>query len=151
MLALLTTLVGLFGLLQRLWPALRDAKHGDELLTAASLSVFVGLASGLVDGTLVMPATQIQFALVFGLMLGRLATARSGSLKIKRPHAFARIAMASAILGAALALCLHALSTYRVQASERAAFQQRFPGQWLVPRFWENGLTLTRDKMPGRD
>jgi O-antigen ligase len=150
LLALLAVLAGLFGLLRRLRPKLRDAQSADHLLTAASLSVLIGLSSALVDGTLVMPTTQIQFALVFGLMIGRIKVTTTKRQAVTT-FGFPRVAMSGAIVGATLALWSHALSTYPVQISERAAFQQRFPSKWLVPRLWENGLTLTREPMPGHD
>ena len=148
LLALLTTLMGLFGLLERLRPALREVKQSSQLLTAASLSVLVGLASALVDGTLVMPTTQVLFALVFGLMLGGIAPSPAKNDAAGAPSTAVRIAGACAIAGAAFTLSWHAVSTYPLQTSEKSAFQQLFPGQWLVPRFWENGLTLTQPSKP---
>jgi len=146
--ALLAVLTGVVGPVRQLRPKPRDSQSADHLLTAASLSVLIGLTSALVDGTLVMPTTQIQFALAFGLMVGRARATSGASETVVTPRGYARFAVSSAILAAALVLCTHALMTYTVQEAERAAFQERFPGKWLVPRFWENGLTLTR--APGR-
>jgi len=149
LLALLAVLAGLLSLLRRLRAKLTDAQSADHLLTAASLSSLLGLASALVDGTLVMPTTQIQFAMAFGLMLGLLSARGASSDAMDTRATAARVVAACAIAGAAFALSWHALSTYPFQAAEKASFQQRFPGQWRVPRFWENGLTLTHPRKSG--
>jgi O-antigen ligase len=149
--ALLAVLTGLVALLRRLWPAIKDAPRDDPTLAAASLSVLVGFVSALVDGTLVMPVTQVQFALAFGLMLGLLAARHPTTDAMDTRSTATHVAAACAIAGAALTLSWHALSTYPLQAAEKAAFQQRFPGQWRVPRFWENGLTLAQPREDDRD
>jgi O-antigen ligase len=141
--ALLVVLASLFGCWARTRrPAMSDRENG--LRSAAVLSVLVGLASALVDGTLVMPTTQVAFAMAFGLLLGTLpgGAGATNSSSSTRPRAL-RLSLAAAALVCAGWLGLQATSTYREQADERTAFQRRFPGKWAVPRFWEYGLKLS--------
>lgn len=144
--ALLVTVVGIGGLVRRVRPSIKNRSGEVPLLAAASLSAFVGLVSALVDGTLVMPTTQVEFALAFGALVGII-----GHATARRPMTMPSLALngpapAALVLAAALGLGTYAFSTYGSQASEKAAFQQRFPGKWLVPRFWENGLALARPR-----
>jgi O-antigen ligase len=142
--ALLAVLIGLVGLGRRVVMALRNSQHVDPLLTAASLSVLVALVSAMVDGTLVMPATQVQFAAVFGLMVGSVRRVDPPGRLDSSMLTLDRRAVAGAMVASMLVLCIHAHSTYALQAAEKAAFQERFPGKWLTPRFWENGLSLAQ-------
>jgi hypothetical protein len=147
--ALLVTVVGIGGLVRRIRSSIKDGSGEVVLLAAASLSVFVGLVSALVDGTLVMPTTQVGFALAFGTLVGIIGHATAHRPKTMPSLALAGPAPAALVLAAALGLGACALSTYGLQASEKAAFQQRFPGKWLVPRFWESGLNLARARDKG--
>lgn len=147
--ALLIVVVGFVGLLGLLKSS-RPADPANAFLqAAASLSVFTGVAAALVDGTLVMPTTQTLFALAFGLMLGAIAREQG---QMREPALLSAMRSgwgpALGVVLCAAWLCLHALGTYRDQASEKAAFQQRFPGSWLTPRFWENGLHLVPPRTP---
>jgi hypothetical protein len=141
--ALAAVLGGLVLLLRRLYgEASRLSAAPGDLLAAATLSVLVGLASGLVDGTLVMPTSQVMFAAIFGLMLGVLQTGSMDHRRSRSLSTAARFVFATAVVIAATFVIHQAITTYREQEAEKSAFSQRFPGKWLVPRFWESGLKL---------
>ena len=143
--ALVAVLVGLFALFRRFRASSSEPSPEGALRGATALAVLVGLASALVDGTLVMPSTQIAFSLAFGLFVGTLPRpgARIGATWSPSSVGF-RWAAALIIAAAAVWLGAYGVSSYGRQEAERKAFENRFPGKWLVPRFWESGLMLVR-------
>jgi len=106
--------------------------------------VFVGLASALGDGTLVMPTSQVAFAVVFGLTLGALTTNGVATAQPSTLNRTVGVVSAAVLVMATGLVAYQAFGTYREQSGEVAAFHQRFPGKWLTPRFWESGLRLIR-------
>jgi len=103
----------------------------------ASLAVGVALVYGLVDGNLVMPVSQSAAALALGLALGgdqAPAQSKWGSVKGQ----LGGIALISAVV----VVCIYAQRTLEDQPRAVADFRARYPHAWLVPRFWESGLTL---------
>jgi hypothetical protein len=145
--ALLIAVVALAALITRVGREFAQAPQ--PLLAVATRSVLVGLASALVDGTLVMPSTQTAFAVALGLLIGQLRAASKPATPGVAQSRGIGLATAAAAVGAALWLSLHSLSSYASQEAELRAFHQRFPGKWLVPRLWENGLPLANSQ-PGK-
>jgi len=113
----------------------RGIRHGATMNPEALLAVCIALVYGLVDGNLVMPVSQTASALVLGLAVGTFESAPPG--RVRRRNAVATVLM---VLASAAAVIAYATVSIDDQERSTAAFRSQFPGEWLVPRFWEQGL-----------
>jgi O-antigen ligase len=104
--------------------------------TEAALAVAAALAYGLVDGNLVMPVSQTAAALALGLALGSLDCGETSRPAPGLPAA----AIGTIAIAAAVVVCAYAAQSFPDQPRTTAAFRAAFPRDWLVPRFWEQGL-----------
>lgn len=100
------------------------------------LAVGVALAYGLVDGNLVMPVSQTAAALTLGLALGSMSESRASFHRRRWQTA----AISFVALVALLVIAGYARTSLADQESTAAAFREEYPREWLVPRFWEQGL-----------
>jgi len=102
----------------------------------AALAMAVALAYGLVDGNLVMPVSQTAVALIIGLTLGSF-TALPGPRQFFgwREAANLTLAIASAVV-----IVSYSVPSLEDQARTKLIFRTDYPGEWLTPRFWEQGL-----------
>jgi O-antigen ligase len=131
-LALLLMALGSMATQQR-----RAIRHGAAMNPEALLAVCIALVYGLVDGNLVMPVSQTASALVLGLVVGTCEPAPTGRVRSRDAVATVLIALVSAA-----AVIAHATVSISDQVRSTAAFRSQFPGEWLAPRFWEQGLLL---------
>lgn len=114
----------------------RRAANAKSANREALLALSVALVYGLVDGNLVMPVSQSASALVLGLALGGSDVASSRTSVSRRVTQ----ATTATVLVAALSVAAYALTTIGDQSRTATEFRLIFPGKWLVPRFWEQGL-----------
>jgi O-antigen ligase len=127
----------LYGAL-RLFRVLRRTVNNKNL-SAPLLAVIAALALGLVDGNLVMPASQSATALMLGLLLGPVDPLQSESCN--RLMAPLRRALTALLCLVSTALLVaFAESSWHDQERGIAEFRQSNSSAWLVPRFWEQGL-----------
>ncbi len=130
-------LLVLFALL-RVARTVRKAAAADRAVLAPTLAVGIGLANGLVDGNLAMPVSQCAFVLAVGLMLAMMSDTTKAAT---HANTFtSRFASIGAALLATVAVVAFASLSFPNQAIGVSRFQQKQPGAWLVPRFWEQGL-----------
>jgi len=112
-------------------------RSGAGVNTEALLAALVALVYGLVDGNLLMPVSQSAAALALGVALGSM---NSSSVEDGGRHGPSATAAVAAI--GALIVLGYAASSLGEQIDTTARFRAMYPGEWLVPRFWEQGLLL---------
>ena len=121
----------------RLCKAVARAKTGDNGLAALTLAVAVALFLGLVDGNLIMPVSQTACALTAGVLIGSLRERdqRHSSQRVRLAYpTTALIVVAASVLTISFAI-----TTLPNQLRAITIFQRSNAGDWLVPRFWEQG------------
>jgi len=107
---------------------------------AAVLSVAAGLGYGLVDGNLVMPVSQTAVAVALGLALGSVSPSPTGATA----GVLRTVATCAVISIAAAAVLVPCIESYQDQSRSIVSFRSTHPGEWLVPRLWEQGLLLPK-------
>jgi len=133
----LPALVVLLYALTRVAKRLRRAHvSGQGFSTEAALAIAVAVVYGLVDGNLVMPVSQTATALALGLALGCL----EGGPDSRFHRGSQTVAISTITAAAAVAICAFAADSLADQPRTTAAFRAEYPRDWLVPRFWEQGL-----------
>ncbi len=124
----------------KLVQAVKASAEIDIKLATTTLIVVVAIALGLVDGNLIMPVSQIAATLVLGLLIGVLRSARvPSSNPIPGP---ATVLTSFAVMVAAGLLVAYAVISLRDQPRSTEMFKRSHPGDWFVPRFWEQGNLL---------
>ena len=102
----------------------------------AALAMAVALAYGLVDGNLVMPVSQTAAALIIGLTLGSF-TASPGPRQF---FGWRKAASSTLTIASAVVIVSYSVPSLADQARTKLIFRTDYPGEWLTPRFWEQGL-----------
>lgn len=102
----------------------------------AALAMAVALAYGLVDGNLVMPVSQTAVALIIGLTLGSV-TALPG---FRQLSGWREVANLTVTVASAVVIVSYSVPSLEDQARTKLIFRTDYPGEWLTPRFWEQGL-----------
>lgn len=106
--------------------------------TEAWLAVAVALLYGLVDGNLVMPVSQSGIAIAVGLAVGSQDAKFAGPYDRNLKSAPILVNLITVV--ACLVVYSYAFKSFGDQAHTSAQFRSSNPGDWLVPRFWEQGL-----------
>lgn len=115
------------------------------MLTAAFMSVVVGLIYGLVDGNLLMPVSQTAFFLCLGILMGSAPERVAANEPRGSNTVFTRHALALAILVGLYAFVSYAIETLPQQEAARREYHRIYSAdRFFVPRFWEQGLLLSR-------
>jgi O-antigen ligase len=116
---------------------LRKMQNVSGDLLAPLAAVAIGLCYGLVDGNLVMPVSQITFALMLGALLGAGSAVLPDTDSARRP-----IVALVAILVVASAgfLLAYVVDTLPRQGESESAWRQTSKYSEQAPRFWQQGL-----------
>lgn len=123
----------------RLRGALRRSADPGFMLSLAFAAV-AALAIGLVDGNLVMPVSQSLAAIAFGACGAAFAPS---SLAPAAAPSRGRVLLVTLLAVAAVGVVgAFALESFPQQEEQIRRFRAMFPGAWLVPRFWEQGLLI---------
>jgi O-antigen ligase len=104
------------------------------------MAITVCLSLGLVDGNLVMPISQSSAFLVLGLLLGLLQCNDAKASDQVRENSRALIVTGTFCLLAVVIVTSYAYMTLAAQPASVSRFHRTNPGEWLLPRFWEQGL-----------
>lgn len=125
----------------QLGKAVRRTATSDYRLASMTLAASIALTLGLVDGNLVMPVSQIGAALVVGIWIGALPRGKQRDERSWTSGAFLVLTAFVGVVASGTVIAF-AASTLPDQSRSIESFQRSHPGDWLVPRFWEQGNLL---------
>lgn len=125
----------------RLGQGVRRRAEIDYTVASMTLIVVVALTLGLVDGNLVMPVSQIATTLAVGMLIG-VVSQEKYVVSNERISASAMMLTAFAGIVASGIVITFAMTSLGDQPRSSATFQRSYPGDWFVPRFWEQGNLL---------
>jgi hypothetical protein len=125
----------------RLGQAVRRYAEIDYTVASVTLIVVVAMTLGLVDGNFVMPVSQVATTLAVGLLIG-VVVPEKYVVSSERMSASATVLTAFAGIVASGIVIVFAMTSLGDQPISSATFQRSYPGDWFVPRFWEQGNLL---------
>jgi len=125
----------------RLGRAVKRCAGIDYTVASMTLIVVVAMTLGLVDGNFVMPVSQVAITLAVGMLIGFVSPGKY-VVRNERISASAMLLTAFAGIVASAIVITFAMTSLGDQARSSATFQRSYPGDWFVPRFWEQGNLL---------